>query len=528
MKAISHPALFAKPAPSNARQQAQTADETGTSRLQGRILSIRQGMRPFARRHWPAIVLFVITAILQIVFFTNSQPNNFPDSGAYAILGKVGWKYAGQMSFRTPGFPMFLRAHFALFGDYAWRTVMATQFVIGTFLPVILYALFYAIARRPGVAAIGGAGFLLDRFSVQLQTVPLTEYLGSWLMLVSLTSFVWAVPAKKWWAAVATGVVFYLMVIVRPSFSLLPYCLVALAFLVDLFYPASRALWRRSLLWYAVLVLTLWVGLFGRYYSVYRHTGKFTLSHQVGLNLTNHVGKYMNLAPDEYAQVRDIYLRHLAERHGEYINLHDAVAWEAETGRPLWEVSHDFGQIAKYIIRHHPGLYFSQVRQNWRRIWTEQPGYVTDIYDPQTGRKGATALFTFIARNELLRFFYLPIEEHLWASPNFLLSVPWLLLAVGGVIVFLRRSSAQSIIAMCAIVGTVFYHILIHIAVQNTEFGRYKLPVELLWFSTLLFMLAWGVTVAVQKSYRYVFPVAPPVEERYIRRGRERRQKGRR
>ena len=455
------------------------------------------------RRHWPLVVLFFVTLVVQIAMYKHSEPNVFPDSGAYAALGKVGWNNPGHMSFRTPGYPVFVNLHFRLFGEQAWRTIMTTQYVLGTFVPVLLYVLFLALVRRPGVAALGAGGWLLDRYSVQLPIVPLTEYLSAVLLVASLAAFVWALSAKRWWTAAATGIVFYLMGIVRPSFSLLPYFLVAGALGVELLYPHLRSSWKRSAAWYAVILVVFQLGMFTRCWAVYRHTGYFTLSHQMGINLTNHVGKYMELAPDEFAQIRDIYLRQRAAQKGSHINVHDMVDWQAETKRPLWEVSREFGRLSKYLIWKYPDRYFAGVRDNWEKIWTDSPFYVTDIYDPESRRRGPTSVFDFIRKSDFFRPIYGNIEELVWAKKNRLLLVPYVLLFACALVVYLVRKTPQAVIAMVAITGAVFYHVIIHILVQATEFGRYKLPVQGLWFSTLVLMHVWAIAAGVQRIQTY-------------------------
>jgi hypothetical protein len=439
-----------------------------------------------------AVVLGVSVA-WHLFVMSHATPNLFPDSGSYTSLAEAmrDGQWQPGFTFRPPGYPAFLFVIFRLFGWKNFQAVMVAQVALGVTIPLLLYALFALISGRRWIAAAGALGFLLDRYSLGLETVPLSEFLSGYTALAGLVAFVYGIRSRRLWTAGGAGLVAAINFLIRPSFQY-AYWFWVLAAVILCWKWAKERQWQRGLLlWLGLFLVVIHLFIAAWSYAVWRHTGVFAPSLQLGASMTNHTGSMMELAPDKYATIRDMFVAEREKRGGDYINLFDQAGWKiAEaTSCTLWQLSLKFREINAYLIWHHPARYLAQVREAWDRIWTDDSLYVTDLTDPYaTGRPiELTVLARFIRHNALTRSLYAPIESNVWGNPPFLRLVPWLLLALGAACYYFVRTSPFGSLTTVTIVGTIFYHMLVHAMVQFTEFGRYKLPVQGLWFSFLIF-----------------------------------------
>lgn len=470
-----------------------------------------QAVAVVLKRHWPFCVLAALAAILQAQLYAHAEPNVFPDSWGYCFLAeaiaKGNWSHEG-FAFRTPGYPTFLAAVFGVFGDRNWQAVVAVQFLVGFLIPMGLYLLFLPFARKPVIAAAGAAGFLLDRYTLSLQAVPLTEFLGAATLIFVLAVYVLAVRRKSLVVAPLVGMLVFINVIVRPSFQYLIFCMIVGDLAVELLYGVGRSQWRRLFAWNGLVFLTFQCGVWAWSSVVYSNTGVFAMSHQLGAAMTNHTGSMMECAPDKYATIRDAYVKARDLHKGNQINIFDYVddALTSETGLKSWQLSLQFREINSGLIKRFPGRYFQQVRYAWSMLWAEPSSYVVDEKPPDSspgGKAEPTEILKYLGTKPILRWIYGPLEVAVWGNTVLTRSVPWVMIALAGAGVFLRRKDRFAVLAILLPAGAVIYSTAVHAMVQFTEFGRYRLLVQTLWVSlclALLFTVLTGIIAWVRKQ----------------------------
>jgi hypothetical protein len=93
-----------------------------------------------------------------------------------------------------------------------------------------------------------------------------------------------------------------------------------------------------------------------------------------GYNLIQHTGVFFEYLPDEYAPIRDTYLRYrdirIAER-GDQTN----TIWEAipeltkVSGLGFYDLSRELQRLSLLLIRQHPDLYLRNVAEGWVSFW---------------------------------------------------------------------------------------------------------------------------------------------------------------
>lgn len=438
--------------------------------------------------------LLAISVSWHVYLISHAEANVFPDTGSFTLLAEAirSGQWHSGFTFRTPGYPLVLYIIFLIGGWKNFTAVMIVQAALGATVPLLLYALFRLIADKRWIAFVGGLSFLLDRFSIGLETVPLSEFLSGYSVLAALVAFTYALKSRKFGAMAGAACLAGFNFLVRPTFQYLFPVWAVVAFFASWLPHDKHEESRRRL----ALRLASYVGIFqlfvwGWSFVVWSHTGVFAPSLQLGASMTNHTGTMMELAPDEFAKIRDMYVAERDSRGGDHINLFDQAGWKiAEaTSMTLWQLSLEFGKINRYLIFHYPLRYLRQVVTAWERIWTEDSTYITDMTDPYaTGRPVTfTRLFVFLGTRPLTSILYVPIEKWVWQNRGFLKAVPLLLFALTIALIWFNRREPLKLVAIVLICGTINYHMLVHAMVQFTEFGRYKLPVQGLWFSFLMF-----------------------------------------
>src|SRR6185436_17934762 len=172
--------------------------------------------------------------------------------------------------------------------------------------------------------------------------------------------------------ALFTGVCGAAAIMVRPQFLFL-----VLLFPLLMLYAESGLRWPNRRAWfYAVLVtLPMVVAVVGWAKVVESKTGYFATSTQSGFGLVNHSVEFIELAPERYATVRDILLKHRAERMAAAGHAGNTVwyAWpeiREVTGWSLPEASRQLQQMSMKMFAQHPVRYAGSVARAWLEFWT--------------------------------------------------------------------------------------------------------------------------------------------------------------
>ncbi|MGC8740453.1 MAG: hypothetical protein ACP5UB_03250 [Candidatus Sumerlaeaceae bacterium] len=473
-------------------EQNSRAQQRALTRI---VLLLDSALR-FARRIPSWGWVWIGSSLWHLFLIAHAAPNVFPDSGSYTHLAEAirDNKWVPAFTFRTPGYPFFLYLIFSAAGWKNFYAVMVVQACLGATIPVLLYALYRLIVSQRWLAVVGGLAFLLDRYSIGLETVPLTEFLCGYTILLALVTFLYALRTRNYWWGLGAGFAAGVNFLIRPTFEYVYLAWVIAAVVLCWTSTVSREDRLRLLKWLCVYLLPFFLSYASWSFVVWRHTHVFAPSLQLGASMTNHTGAFMELAPDQYAKIRDIYVAEREKRGGDHINLFDEAGWKIAdaTSMTLWQLSLKFREINAYLIMHYPDRYLRQVVAAWDRIWIEDSHYLVDLTDPYATGKPVTytSYFRFIATNALSRLIYLLPETLLWHRPMILRAIPWVLSACALMLIFWGKRECMARLTLVLFIGTIFYHILVHVLVQLTEFGRYKLPVQGLWFSLLLFSLA--------------------------------------
>lgn len=332
-------------------------------------------------RHW-LLLLILAGALLRVAVFHVYPPLTQPDSGTYyaaarELVGEADPQQAPAR--RTPGYPAFL----LLTGEDP-HSVVAAQMALGVLTSAMLFLIALRMGARPAVAFATAAAYDLSVQQLFLETAVITEPLTTCL-LAAMTLMLLATLARlregrrAAGMTAAVGLLGLAAIMVRPQFI---YLVLLLPLLV--LYAASGLRWPtpRAAMHAALAATPIVLGLFAWGLVVQAKTGHFTMSTQSGFGLANHSVEFIELAPPEFATVRDILLRHRAERIAAAGHAGNTVwyAWpeiQQATGWSLPEASRQLQRMSRQMFAEHPLRYAASVARPWVEFWT-----VPVIWDP--------------------------------------------------------------------------------------------------------------------------------------------------
>ena len=93
-----------------------------------------------------------------------------------------------------------------------------------------------------------------------------------------------------------------------------------------------------------------------------------------GYHLTQHAGPYIEDAPDRYAVIRDVYLKHRAKMIAQN-GSHDCTIWSAfpemmdKTGLSFVDLGRQLTHMCLQLFRDHPARYAKSVAKSWALFW---------------------------------------------------------------------------------------------------------------------------------------------------------------
>lgn len=252
-------------------------------------------------------LLLLVAILVRIVFLLVYHPVLWPDSGGYLNLAQAltNFDIANDIGARTPIYPLFI----ALLKLNSWSIFLA-QSMLGIATSVFLYSIFTRLSGKPVVGVISGLVHSLNPSTLFFEASILSETLATFLVCLTVLFAFSVVDSGKLRpsACFLVGITSYLAGLTRPLFQLLPIALILVVAYAQ--YSRCRRLHIKNvLLSGANILIPFLILIVGWSYVNYSRFGYFTLSTLTGYNLTQHSGKFIEKAPDEYKIIADIYIQ---------------------------------------------------------------------------------------------------------------------------------------------------------------------------------------------------------------------------
>ncbi|MCX8025428.1 MAG: hypothetical protein N3A60_09515, partial [Thermanaerothrix sp.] len=120
---------------------------------------------------------------------------------------------------------------------------------------------------------------------------------------------------------------------------------------------------------------------------IHARFGMWSVTTLTGYNLIQHTGYYFEYVPDEYAALREVYLRYRDARIAQYGTQSNAI-WQAipemmqASGLGFYDLSRTLARLSLQLIREHPDLYLRYALKGWWLFWRAPiiwvPGNLSD------------------------------------------------------------------------------------------------------------------------------------------------------
>jgi 4-amino-4-deoxy-L-arabinose transferase-like glycosyltransferase len=328
---------------------------------------------------WLLIVAGIAT-IQRLLMWALYPVVTLGDTGGYrrsaeAILG--GWvQYDGT---RTPGYPAFL----ALAGPD--NQVYLAQLALGLAITLLFFYVGWRMTGRAWFGALAGLLYTFNAGQFFFEANLMTETVATFFVALSCAgvafllgeprssspspSSTFAPGLRAFAVALLIGLASGLAALTRPLFVFLPFW-IALCLLVfwQSDQPGMRLATALAALVPGLILLGLWVNFIHSRFHVW------SMSAMQGFHMIQHTGGFFEYVPDQYAAVRDTYLKYRAAHVAEYGTQVNTI-WDAipelqqVSGEGFYGLSRLIQAISIQLIIAHPLLYLRNVGLGWLWFW---------------------------------------------------------------------------------------------------------------------------------------------------------------
>jgi hypothetical protein len=332
-------------------------------------------------RRW-GIAVMLIGLMERVLLWLFYEPIAYGDTSSYLRLAGqlAGLSLRGYDGTRTPGYPAFMAI---LGGDP--RRIMLVQLILGWLISLLVLWITWKMTGRAGLA--GGIALAYDLL------LPLTlfeadliaETCTAFWIVASLALLIFLNRSQRGLmplvGAFALGVTASLAGLTRPLFYILP------IWLLPFVWFAGKVSLRRRLVRAAIFCIGPILLLGGWLLFVYRTYDMLSPTTMGGYQLVQHTGAFFEYLPDEWADIRDTYLKYrdakIAETGVQTNAIWDAIPEMTQvSGLSFYGLSSELARLSFELIREHPDLYIRSVIQGWVWFWKAPAYWRPEIFAP--------------------------------------------------------------------------------------------------------------------------------------------------
>jgi hypothetical protein len=332
------------------------------------------------------IIVGVVAFLSRLLTILLYQPVTYSDTPSYRRLAETVLQgFTGYDGTRTPGYPVFI----ALVGSD--RNVWLVQLLLGFVTTLLIFFIGWKLTDKPWFGGLLALAHTLNLGQLFFESNLLTESLTTFLMILTMAGvLVWLLYPKYQgaWLAFLLGLASTATLLVRPLFIYLPFYLLLFLWIeprlnslpgkspdeVDTSMETRLGRWSKPVfvgIAFAVPVVLLlggWVSF------IHKNFGEWSLTTMTGYNLIQHTGNFFEYVPDEYATLRDTYIKYRDEHIAQFGTQTNAI-WDAipemsrVSGYSFYALSRVLAHISIDLILKHPILYIKNAISGWWMFW---------------------------------------------------------------------------------------------------------------------------------------------------------------
>jgi len=319
-----------------------------------------------------ALILLIVGALARIILmilphpFSGMPPIDETYTQAAQDILRFNFHALGD---RVPVYPLLV----ALCGLNP-RAIWAVQSILGVAASLMIFDMAFRRTRHGLFSLFGGLTCSLIPELLIYEASVLTEALTNFLLVTSL----WLISRcddageSNVRYPLGLGSIVALAGLTRP----LMICLapVYYFFLVPL-WPPRKILRRETIRRSLFFALPVIVGILGWCGFNYFNNGYFTVTTLAGENLIHQVDPYVDLAPDRFAVLRNIWVQSRQQNVDDFNHMPEDTytralpEMERQTGKTEAQVRHELASLALYLQIHHPLHCLRRAEQGWMKFW---------------------------------------------------------------------------------------------------------------------------------------------------------------
>ena len=322
------------------------------------------------------IIALSVAILVRVGLWVNYPVAQGNDTNTYQHLANSIQNHQGFERYngtRTPGYPLFLMVTGSESQAYL------VQLWLGVLTSMLVYFIAWRLTNTHWLAGVLSLAHSLSLGQIFFEAALLSEAVSAFLFFLWLAGLLILLQHDKspenklntalhWICAFGLGLAGTALAFTRPLFVFIPF----LGAFFLLFFLQSSIKIRLGT---AVLVvlpalasLALWVNFIHNKFNIW---GLDTIG---GYHLVTHAASFFELVPDEYAPIREIFLKFRAERIARTGSPANTI-WDAipelmgETKLNYFALSRLMGSISRNLIVSHPFLYFQNLILGWVWFW---------------------------------------------------------------------------------------------------------------------------------------------------------------
>ncbi len=313
------------------------------------------------------------------------QPVTYSDTPSYRRLADAVLNhFTNYDGTRTPGYPVFL----ALTGtdQRAWLV----QLLMGFITTLLLFYIGWTLTNKAWFGGVIALAHTLNLGQLFFESNLLSESLTTFLLILTMAGvLVWLVQPKPHtlYLEFSLGLISGITLLVRPLFIYLPFFLLVFLWLESRLdeheakqaeeatanvvkMPATYRPWHRGVAFLIPVLLLLggWI------FFIHKEFNQWSLTTMTGYHLVQHTGSFFEYVPDEYASLRDTYIKYRDAHIAEYGTQTNAI-WDAipemsrVSGYSFYGLSRVLTRISIQLIMKHPLLFIKSAFMGWWMFW---------------------------------------------------------------------------------------------------------------------------------------------------------------
>jgi hypothetical protein len=339
--------------------------------------ALKKADRSFAYSPMARVLVWVVLlgAAARLAHGLICAPGVHPDTPDYVELARriAAVNFAGWDGWRTPVFPLLL-----LLCRFDFSAVRLVQSLLGIATAAIISVLIFQRTGSSMLALLGGLAYAFDLGQISFESLVMTGALCTFLVVASVLIFARIVLAHPGGRAagagwhVVLGFVAGAAALTRPLFLFLaPLYLIAL-----LSIGRRRGTLREHSKGLGALAAPASALIFGWCLFNWFTAGYLGPTSTTGFTLSYQSGRFISLAPDKYAAIREPYIRAMKQEiaaTGKYGDS-DTIFLAApeiyrKTGWTKVQLSRELTAMSLEMFAEHPLLYARGVWRAWMRFW---------------------------------------------------------------------------------------------------------------------------------------------------------------